>query len=323
MMKNPVCDVLNIKYPIIQGAMAWVATAPLAAAVSNAGGLGVLGVGFAPPEIIRDQIRKTRELTDKPFAANIFMIPAMLKNNNSVFLEEKPPVVYVDILGGLNEELAKDHFSQWHEAGMKIVFKASYISDAIIAERAGADVIIVKGWEGGGHVTDESTMCLVPQAAEIIKAPLVASGGICDGRGMAASIILGAQGIEMGSAFCIAEETAVHQNYKLAILAAGDMSTAITGLVTGEPCRQIANNLSKTVLEIEATHLKKEAIELVKKVSEGSLRKACSEGDVDNGAVMIGQIVPLLKKIRPAKEIIEDTILQCQRLLGSQMNLGI
>ncbi|MCF0230607.1 MAG: nitronate monooxygenase, partial [Parasporobacterium sp.] len=235
-MANKVCEALNIKYPVIQGAMAWVATAPLAAAVSNAGGLGVLGVGFATPEIIREQIVKTRELTEKPFAANVFMIPALLERNNPIFLEEKPPVLYVDILANLDPVLADKYFKIWHEAGIKIVFKASFISDAIMAEKAGADVIIVKGWEGGGHVTDESTMVLVPQAADVLTVPLVAGGGIADGRGMAAAIMLGADGIEMGSAFCIAEETAVHENFKKSILEAGDMSTVITGYCTGEPC---------------------------------------------------------------------------------------
>ena len=322
-MKNRVCETLGIKYPVIQGAMAWVATSSLAAAVSNAGGLGVLGVGFAPPEVVRAEIRKTREMTDKPFAANIFMIPAMLENNNPVFLEEKPPVVYVDILAGLKEDLAKKYFTMWHEAGMKIVFKASFMADAIMADKAGADVVIVKGWEGGGHVTDETTMILVPQAADQLKCPVVAGGGICDGRGMAAAVMLGADGIEMGSAFCIAEETEVHPNFKQAIIEAGDMSTAMTGFTTGEPCRQIRNSLSDQMAEIEATHVKEEAVKLIQEVSAGSLRKGCTEGDMEMGSVMIGQIVPLLTKIRPAKEIIEDTVQECEKLLVESRSLGL
>lgn len=222
-MNNSVCKALGIQYPIIQGAMAWTATAPLAAAVSNAGGLGVLGLGFAPESVIRSEIRRTRELTDKPFAANIFMIPELLKINHPIFMEEKPPVIYVDILANLDVEEATVHFKQWHDAGSKIVFKASFISDALKAEQAGADVVIVKGWEGGGHVTEETTMVLVPQAADLLKCPLVASGGIADGRGMAACITLGAQGVEMGSAFLLAEECAVHENFKEEIIRTGDM----------------------------------------------------------------------------------------------------
>lgn len=318
---NSVCKALDIKYPVIQGAMAWTATAPLAAAVSNAGGLGVLGLGFAPEEVIRTEIRKTRELTDKPFAANIFMIPELLKVNHPIFMEEKPPVVYVDILANLDFEMAKEHFEQWHDAGMKIVFKASFISDAIKAEQAGADVVIVKGWEGGGHVTDESTMVLIPQAADVLKCPVVGSGGVADGRGMAACIALGAQGIEMGSAFLLAEECDVHENFKKEIIKTGDMSTDITGLTTGEPCRQIRNELSEKILKIEAEHVREEAAKLMIPLSEGSLRKAAIDGDLVNGAIMIGQNVPLLKEVRPAKEIIETIVSDCNAILGKTICL--
>lgn len=318
---NSVCKALGIKYPVIQGSMAWTATSSLAAAVSNAGGLGTLGVGFAPENVIREEIRKTRELTDKPFAANIFMIPEMLKVNHPIFMEEKPPVVYVDVLANLDFDLAHEHFTQWHEAGMKIVYKASFISDAVKAEKAGADVVIVKGWEGGGHVTDETTMVLVPQAADLLHCPLVGSGGVADGRGMAACIALGAQGIEMGSAFLLAEECAVHEAFKQEIIKTGDMSTDITGLTTGEPCRQIRNPLSEKILKIEAEHVRKEAAELMLPLTTGSLRKAAMEGDLVNGAIMIGQNVPLLKKVRPAKEIIESIVAECEAILSRPVSL--
>lgn len=320
---NTVCEALGIKYPVIQGAMAWTATPPLVAAVSNAGGLGVLGVGFAPAEVIRQQIRETRAMTDKPFAANIFMIPELLKVNHPIFMEEKPPVVYVDILANLDMDMAKEYFTQWHEAGMKIVFKASFISDAVKAEKAGADVVIVKGWEGGGHVTDETTMVLVPQAADLLKCPLVGSGGIADGRGMAAVIALGAQGIEMGSAFLLAKECDVHSAFKEEIIKTGDMCTDITGLTTGEPCRQIRNELSEKILKIEAEHVRAEAAELMMPLSEGSLRKAAIEGDLVNGAVMIGQNVPLLNEIRPAKEIIETIVEECTEVLHKSLSVEL
>lgn len=318
-MKNKVCEALGIKYPVIQGAMAWTSLPSLVTAVSEAGGLGVLGSGFIPADILRAQIREVKSKTDKPFAANIFMIPPLLESNGPVLIEEKVPVIYVDILANLDMDLAKKYFDIWHNNGSKIVFKASFISDAIKAQEAGADVIIVKGWEGGGHVTDETTMVLVPQAADLIHKPLVASGGICDGRGMAAGIMLGADGIEMGSAFMLAEECDIMENAKEEIIKCGDMGTDIVGLCTGEPCRQIKNDLSRRLLEIEATYVKKDAIEEFKKASEGSLRKGVREGDIQNGAVMIGQIVPLLNEIRTAKEIIESTVAQCEDLIGHKI----
>lgn len=168
MANNRVCEALNIQYPVIQGPMAWTSKPSLVAEVSEAGGLGTLGCGFAPPEVIREQIRAVKSLTDKPFAANVFMAPPLLAVNSPVLEEEKPAVVYADTLGGLNLELATKYFGIWHDCGMKVVFKASFISDAVIAEQAGADVVLVKGWEGGGHTTDETTMVLVPQAADCI-----------------------------------------------------------------------------------------------------------------------------------------------------------
>lgn len=316
---NKVCEALGIEYPVIQGAMAWTSTPKLVAAVSNAGGLGTLGVGFAPEDVIRAQIRECKELTDKPFAANIFMIPELLQVNHPIFMEELPPVVYVDILANLDMDMANKYFKEWHDAGMKIVFKASFISDAVKAAKAGADVMIVKGWEGGGHVTDETTMVLVPQAAELLDIPLVGSGGIADGRGMAAVVALGAQGIEMGSAFILAEEAEVHDNMKQEIIKTGDMMTDITGLSTGEPCRQIRNPLSQEILKIERENPAAEAAKLMIPLSEGSLHKATIDGDIEGGAIMIGQNVPLLREIRPAKDIILDTLAEANEIMSKSV----
>lgn len=322
-MANRVCETLGIKYPVIQGAMAWCSNHEIVSAVSNAGGLGVLGVGFAPPEVIREEVAKTRELTDKPFAANIFMIPSMLGVTGPLYEELALPVLYIDILANLDVELAKHHFARWHAVGSKIVFKASFISDAIKAQEAGADVIIVKGWEGGGHVCDEATMVLVPQAAEVINVPLVASGGICDGRGMAATIVMGAEGIEMGSAFLLAEENNIHPAFKQKIIETGDMGTTITGLSTGEPSRMITNTLSGRILQVEAENYRADAAKIVAEMSAGSLRRGATTGDLEEGAVMIGQIVPLLREIRTAKEIIESTVNECEAILNKQMTLGL
>ena len=192
---NRVCEILNIEKPVIQGPMAWISTAPLVAAVSNAGGLGVLGVGFAPEPFIREQIAETRKLTDKPFGMNVIMIPPNLEHVTKIVLDEKPPVMYADTIAGLDPELCKKYFEIWHSVGCKIVVKASFIDDAKIAADAGADVMIVKGWEGGGHVTFEATTVLVPQAVDLLDIPVIVSGGIADGRGVAAGIAMGAKEI--------------------------------------------------------------------------------------------------------------------------------
>ena len=314
---NRVCETLGIEKPVICGPMAWTSTAPLVAAVSNAGGLGVLGVGFAPIEFVEEQIRETQKLTDKPFGINVYMSPdtALLDKITQVVEDTHPAVVYADVLAGMDYDLAKTYFDKWHERGCKVVTKPSFMDDAIISEKAGADVIVMKGWEGGGHVTFETTMTLVPQAADVIKVPLVASGGIADGRGMAAAIALGAEGIEMGTVFLAAEETMVHPNVKQAVVACGDMQTVITGNATDEPCRQIKNALSDELIRIEAENVKADAAEILRPVAESSLKKAMAEGDMENGAVMVGQIVPLVKSVRPAAEIIDSVLAECAEVL--------
>lgn len=313
---NRVCEVLGIEKPVIQGPMAWVSTAPLVAAASNAGALGVLGVGFADEGFIRMQIEETSKLTDKPFAMNVIMIPENLEHVTKIVTDMKPPVMYADTIAGLDIDLCKKYFDIWHEAGCKIVVKASFIDDAIIAEKAGADVMIVKGWEGGGHVTFEATTVLVPQAVDLMKVPVVASGGIADGRGMAAAIAMGADGIEMGTVFMAAEETLVHPAAKQAVIEAGDMSTVITGYCTDEPCRQVKNKLADEMIRIEAENTKAKAAELLLPVAQSSLRKGMAEGDMENGAVMAGQITALVNEIRPVAKIIDDTIAQAKEILA-------
>ncbi len=325
-MNNPVCKALGISYPVIQGPMAWIATASLVAAVSEAGGLGVLGVGFAPLEFVKNQIYETKKLTSKPFAINIFMVPGLgtIDQITQIAIETQTPVIYADTLSGMEIKFTKKYVDIWHQYGIKVVIKASHMADALVADAAGADVVIVKGWEGGGHVTFESTMVLMPQAADKIKAPLVASGGIADGRGLAAAVMLGASGIEMGTIFMAAKEANIHPNVKQAVIDAEDMSTVITGNTTGEACRQLANKLSECILDIEAKYPKIEAAEKLKTVAESSLKKAMIEGDVENeGAVMAGQIVALVDEIRPVKDIISSIIKEGQKLLGNPPNIGI
>ncbi len=312
---NRLCSVLGIEKPVIQGPMAWVSTAPLVAAVSNAGGLGVLGVGFADEAFIRMQIDQTREMTDKPFAMNVIMIPDNLEHVTKIVTDVKPPVMYADTISGLDVELCRKYFTIWHEAGCKVVVKASFINDALIAEEGGADVIIVKGWEGGGHITFESTTVLVPQAADLLKVPVVASGGIADGRGIAAAVALGADGFEMGTVFMAASETMVHPNAKDAVIVAGDMSTVVTGYSTGEPCRQIRNRLSDRLISIEENNTKADAAAQLVTFAEKSLKKGMAEGDMDGGAVMAGQVVALVKEIRPVAQIIDSALAEAQECL--------
>ncbi len=314
-MGNRVCEVLGIEKPVIQGPMAWISTAPLVAAVSNAGGLGVLGVGFAPDEFLIAQVEETKKLTDKPFGINTVMIPENLDRITAIIQKLQPPVVYADTLIDLDVELCKKYFPQWHEAGCKVIVKASDIADAVSAEKGGADLVIVKGWEGGGHVTVEATTVLVPQAADKLSIPVVASGGIADGRGMAAAIALGAEGIEMGTIFMASKEAIVHPNVKTSIIEAGDMSTVITGYSTGEPCRQFRNKLSDEMEKIEAENTKAVAAEKLRPVAESSLKRAMAEGDMEYGAVMAGQIVPLITEIKAVKDIIEDTLADAKKRL--------
>ena len=320
---NRVCESLGIEKPIIQGPMAWVSTAPLVAAVSNAGGLGVLGVGFAPHDFVRAQIAETRALTTRPFAINVVMIPENLEAVTQVVREERPAVVYADTLAGLDAGLATRYFSAWHEVGCKVVVKASFISDAVVADESGADVVVVKGWEGGGHVTFEATTVLVPQAAARLRVPVVASGGIADGRAVAAFALMGAEGFEMGTAFMAAEETAVHPNVKRAVVSAGDMSTVVTGWSTDEPCRQIKNRLADEMASIEAGLPKAQAAERLRPVAASSLRRAMAEGDLEDGAVMAGQVVALVDQVRPAADIVDGVLGEARRLLASAPSIGL
>lgn len=314
-MSNAVCEMFGIKYPIIQGAMAWTSLSPLVAAVSEAGGLGVLGVGFAPEAVVEEEIKKTKKLTDKPFAINLFLEDEkILDAVTEIAIREKVPVIYSDTLADVDYDLAKKYIDIWHEAGIKCVVKIMTLKDAVTADQAGADAVIVKGWEAGGHVALESTLVLTPQVADAVNCPVIAGGGIFDGRGIAATHILGAEGYELGTAFLLAEECPIHPNAKQAVIDAGDMSTAITGTCTGEPSRQIANALSDELLKIEAEHDRETASALLKEVCGGSLRKGMVEGDMENGAVMVGQNVSAFKEIRPVKEIIEELVEQARKL---------
>lgn len=316
MNKNRICEIFGIEKPIIQGAMAWASTAPLVAAVSEAGGLGVLGVGFAPPPFIEAQIRATKAMTDKPYAINLFIEDeGLMARVTEIAAREGVPVIYADTIIGLNEELTRKYVDIWHSHGMRVVVKASILDDAVIADRAGVDAVIIKGWEAGGHVTYETTMTLVPLAVETLRCPVIAGGGIIDGRGIVAAMALGAEGFEMGSAFLMSEECDVHPNVKAAIAAAGDMSTVVTGASTDEPCRQLKNSLSDRLCAIEAGHPKTEAAALVRELAASSLRLSMAEGDLVDGAVMVGQCASRLNEVRKAADIIDSAMSEARALL--------
>lgn len=326
MSSNRVCERLGIEKPIIQGAMAWASTAPLVAAVSEAGGLGVLGVGFAPVEFIEAQIRATREMTSKPYAINVFIEKEeLLERVTSVAIRENVPVIYADTIVGLDVALTEKYIRIWHENGIKVVVKTSILNDAVIADKAGADAVIIKGWEAGGHVTYETTMTLVPLAVETLSCPVIAGGGIIDGSGIVAAMALGAEGFEMGSAFLMSEECDVHPNVKEAIAKSGDMDTVVTGASTDEPCRQLANPLSEKMAKIEAENPKAKAAELIREMASSSLRLAMAEGDMVDGAVMVGQCASRLNKVRKAADILngalEDAKAVLERINGMSLSL--
>lgn len=313
-MANKVCEILGIEKPIIQGPMAWSAFAPLVAAVSNAGGLGVLGIAAAPNALVKEQIEKTKSLTDKPFGVNVFMVPELCDAVLPVLLEEKPAVVYADVLFDLPLELSKKFFTPLKEAGIKIIVKASTVKDALTAEQAGADLVVAKGWEGGGHVTPEATMILVPQVVDAVNIPVIASGGIADGRGMAAALSLGASAIEMGTAFLCSEECTIHENAKNAILAQEDNQSVVILSSIKEPCRQIKNAFSDDVNSLENDHPVKEVETELRAKFKPCLKNGMNDGDIVNGSVMSGMIAPLIKEIRPAAVIIDSVISECQKV---------
>lgn len=323
-MSNRVCEILGIEKPIICGPMAWVSNAPLVAAVSNAGGLGVLGVAFTPIDFALAQIEETRKLTDKPFAINVMIAPQIMENVTELIKMTKVPVVYADTLDALDEDLARKYFDLWHAEGTKIVVKVGDVASAKLLENAGADVIVAKGWEAGGHVSYVGTMPLIPAVKDAVKAPVVASGGIADGRGMAASFALGAEGIEMGTAFMVAAETPIHDNAKQALVKAGEMDAVLVGICTGSPCRQLKNNLSEKMTALEANSSYAEAAAKFDTYVQGSLRSAMVDGDVtEKGAVMCGQNMPLITKIRPAQEIIDSILEECREILSCMSEVAL
>lgn len=296
MENNKVCELLNIKYPIFQGGMARIADASLAAAVSEAGGLGII-TGAAPTEWVKDQIREAKKITDKPFGVNIMLMSENADEIADLVCEEGVSVVTTGA-GSPGKYMAK-----WKECGIKVIPVVASVALAKRMEKCGADAVVAEGTESGGHVGQLTTMALVPQVVDAVSIPVIAAGGIGDGRGVAASFMLGAEGVQVGTRFLVAKECTVHQNYKDKVLKAKDIDTEVTGRPTGHPVRVLRNKLARTYMKMEKEGASLEELE---KLGTGALKKAVVDGDVDNGSVMSGQIAGLINKEQTAKEIIDE-----------------
>ena len=304
-MRTRITELLGIEYPIIQGGMAWVAEYHLAAAVSNAGGLGLIGTASAPAEWVREQIREAKKLTDKPFGINIMMISPYADEVAKVAVEEGVAVVTTG--AGSPEKYIK----MWKEAGIKVIPVVASVAMAKRMQRCGADALVAEGTEAGGHIGETTTMALVPQMVDALDIPVIAAGGIADGRGIAAAYMLGAQGVQVGTRFLVANECIVAQGYKDAIIKAKDSSTVATGRSTGHPVRIIKNKLARKILSLEKQNAPEEEIN---QLCTGTLAAAVRDGDSDNGNIMSGQIAGLVKKEQPAAEIIEEMFKEVEEI---------
>jgi len=315
-MRTAICDLFGIEHPVIQGGMAWLGTAELASAVSNGGGLGIIGAGNAPTSWVREQIRATRERTNRPFALNIMLMSPFVEEIIQVVLEEGVPIVTT---GGGNPGV---YISTFKQAGIKVMPVVSSVALAQRLERAGADALVAEGLESGGHVGETATMALVPQVVDSVTIPVVAAGGIGDGRGLAAALSLGAQGVQLGTRFVCAEECVAHANFKQKLLQARDRATVVTGYSTGHPVRCIENRLARQFQALEKSGASVEELELL---GQGKLELATLEGDIENGSVMAGQICGLIKEVKPAAVIIKEIVDEAEAIIArlSDCYLGV
>jgi len=310
MIKTPLCDLLGIEYPILQGGMAWVSTAKLAAAVSEAGGLGIIGSGHNDAQWVRDQINKTREMTSKPFGVNVMMMSPHVEDVMQVILKERVPVITT---GAGNP--AK-YIPQLKEIGTKVIPVIPSVALAQRLEKAGVDAVVAEGMESGGHIGELTTMALVPQVVNGVNIPVIAAGGIADGRGLVAALALGASGVQIGTRFMCASECEIHDNIKKMIVKAKDRDTTVSGRSTGHPIRALKNRLTKQYEDMERECVPVEELE---KLGIGRLRNAMIDGDTEYGTVACGQIAGMVREIQPAREIINNIMegaCQVKRALG-------
>lgn len=302
-MKSDLCSLLGIKYPIFQGAMAWIADASLASAVSNAGGLGIIAAGNAPADVVKKEIRKTKELTDKPFGVNIMLLSPFVDEIVDLVCEEGVKVITTGA-GNPGKYLEK-----FKENNIKFIPVVPSVALAKRMEKSGADAIIAEGMESGGHVGKLTTMALLPQVVDAVDIPVIGAGGIADSRGIAAAFMLGAKAVQIGTRFLVAKECTVHENYKNVILKAKDIDTTVTGQFTGHPVRVIRNKLARELEKIEKNLVdEKAANERFEELGKGALQRSVVQGDVDFGSVMSGQIAGMVNKEQTCKEIIDELV---------------
>ena len=305
-MRTDVTKLLEIEYPILQGGMAWVAEHHLAAAVSEAGGLGLIGAASAPGEWVREQIRKVKERTEKPFGVNIMLMSPYSDEVAKVVAEEGVKVVTT---GAGNPE---KYMKLWKDAGIKVIPVVASVALAKRMERCGADAVVAEGSEAGGHIGENTTMVLVPQIADAVSIPVIAAGGIADGRGVAASLMLGASAVQVGTHFVVTKESVVHENYKKCIIKAKDIDSKVTGRSTGHPIRVLRNQMTKEYLRLEKEGASFEELE---KLTLGALRKAVVEGDVVNGSLMAGLSAGLVKEEFSCRELIQKLMSEAEACL--------
>ena len=306
-METRVSRLLGTKYPVIQGGMAWVAEYHLAAAVSNAGGLGIIGAASAPPEVVREQIREVKARTNQPFGVNVMLLNPNAPEVAEIVIEEKVPVVTT------GAGSPAKFMEAWKQAGVVVIPVVASVAMAKMMERAGADAVVAEGMESGGHIGEETTMTLVPQVADAVSIPVIAAGGIGDGRGIAAAFMLGAEAVQIGTRFVVSKESIVHENYKERIIKAKDIDSTVTGRTHGHPVRCLRNQMTREYIKLEQEGKSFEELEYL---TLGTLRKAVQEGDVKNGTVMAGQIAGLISKEQTCKEMIEEMMGQAEKLLG-------
>ena len=308
---NVLCKLLNIKYPIFQGGMAWIGTAELASAVSNAGGLGIIGAGHMPPDLLRAEIQKAKKWTNKPFGVNIMLMSPFVKEVMQVVVDEKVPVVTT---GAGNPA---EYIPALKAIGSKVIPVVASVALAKRLVRTGVDAVIAEGTESGGHVGEITTMALVPQVVDAVEVPVIAAGGIVDSRGMAAAFALGACGVQLGTRFVVSKECIAHENYKNLLLKAKDRSTVVTGRSTGHPVRVIANKLTREYIELENSGADTDTLE---QLGAGKLNLATHKGDVEHGSVMSGQIAGMLNELKTVEEIVQDLVNGLPEVLTKTQN---
>lgn len=313
MIKTRLTELLHITHPVIQGGMAWVADANLACAVSNAGGLGLIAAANAPVEAVREQIRKAKTMTDRPFGVNIMLMSPYAAEIAQLVIDEGVPVVTT---GAGNPG---KYMEAWKAAGIVVIPVIPSVGLAKRMERAGADAVVAEGCESGGHIGEMTTMALLPQVCDAVSIPVVGAGGIADARGLAAALILGAQGVQVGTVMLATNECNIHENYKTMVVHAKDTDTAVTGRAVGRPARAVKNRFTRRVTDLEKTGVGADELE---EAMVGSLRKAAVDGDLENGAFMAGQISGMVCAVRPVAQVLEDMCGGAQKLLSGSDVLG-